>query len=61
VIKDNDLSKYAVDLPLDTGNGTSFTLKGSTVAKSLADIYKHADKKNFFGYLAEISALKGIF
>jgi len=61
VIKDNDLSKYAVDLPIDTGNGMVFTLKGSTIKKNLADIFKYSDKKNFFGYITEISALKWVF
>jgi len=61
VIKDNDLSKYAVDLPIDTRDGTTFTLKWSTIKKNLSDIFKHSDKKNFFGYITEISALKGVF
>lgn len=61
VIKQNDLSKYALDLSLDTGDDTSFTLNGATIKKQLADIYKHADKKNFFWYITEISAFKGIF
>lgn len=61
VIKDNDLSKYAVDLPIDTWDGSKFTLKGTTIKKNLADIYRHADKKNFFGYITQISALKWVF
>ncbi|NOZ44964.1 MAG: hypothetical protein GXP45_07660 [bacterium] len=58
LIKHNDLSKYARDLSISTGVDTHFTLKGSTIQKQLEDIYKHADKKNFFGYITEISAFK---
>src|SRR4051812_36173179 len=44
-----------------TGERTAMMLNTSMISKILADIRKHPDKKNLFGYLATISGLRGIF
>lgn len=44
-----------------TGEGTAFSLNTTMIKKLLADIHKHPDKKNIFGYLATISGLRWIF
>jgi len=61
IIKDNDLSKYAVDFPIATWDNTSFNISQSRTKQLLSEIYQNSDKKNLFGYITEISAFKGLF
>jgi len=61
IIKDNDISKYAVDLPIQTGDNTHFTLKWDKIKRLLKEIHTKPDQKNFFGYITEIAAFKGVF
>jgi hypothetical protein len=61
LIKHNDLSKYTTDVVVPTWQDTTFTLKGQTIGSLLRDIYNNSDKKNLFGYMVEINALRGIF
>jgi len=61
VIKDNDLSKLAMDIPVSTWKTSKFVLKEQKIRATLKTIFTHADKKNVFGYIAEISAFRWIF
>lgn len=61
VIQHNDLSPYAQDIPLATGEKTSFTIKWSTIKTLLTEIHKQPDKKNLFWYMVETNAWRGIF
>ncbi|HMS90668.1 MAG TPA: hypothetical protein PKC87_00385 [Candidatus Absconditabacterales bacterium] len=60
-IKDKDISSYATDFPIHTGEKKNFVLKGAIVKKMLSDIHAHPDQKNIFGYMVEINSFKGMF
>ncbi len=61
VMQHNDLSSYAQKISISTGLQSNFTLNEKKIKSLLGSIYKHADKKNFYGYLVEISAFKGMY
>ena len=61
VIKHNDLSSYAQNIPIKTWTKTSFSLNGKTVQQILQSIHQNPDKTNVFGYLIELSAFRWIF
>ena len=46
---------------ISTWEKTAIALNTSMIQKILADIRKHPDKKNIFGYLSTISGLRGVF
>lgn len=48
VIQHNDLSTYAQDIQIETGESSHFMLKGKTIQTLLYDIYTHKGKKNLF-------------
>lgn len=61
VIITNDLSELAMNLPISTGQKTSFMLKEWLIKNLLSSIHKNPTKRNVYGYLTEISSFKGIF
>ena len=61
VIITNDLSELAMNLPISTGQKTSFMLKEWLIKNLLSSIHENPTKRNVYGYLTEISSFKGIF
>lgn len=61
VIITNDLSELAMDLPIKTGEKSSFMLKEKQIKQLFSSIHSHPEKRNVYWYLTEISAFKWIF
>lgn len=60
VIKQNDLSQYVKPIKLPTSQNNFFELDQKRVKYLLREIYENKNKKNMFGYLNELSAIKWI-
>lgn len=57
-VKTDDSIKVAESIRIPTGETTAMMLNTSMIDKILQEIRQHPDKKNIFGYLSTISALR---
>jgi len=58
IVKKKDLSPYAQDTAIITGDKTQFVLNSKKIQKLLSSIHNNPSKQNILGYMVEVNAIR---
>ena len=60
IVKKKDLSPYAQDTAIITGDKTQFVLNSKKIQKLLSSIHNNPSKQNILGYMVEVNAIRWV-